>query len=95
MKELCLRRSALCSVLLTNGDIDYIGGLLTLREQQAFTLFGAREIHKMLEDNPVVAALNPAFVTHKRIELEHAVEIAPGLKRGRDRCLLHPWLCLD
>lgn len=75
-----LRISPLCSVLLTNGDIDHIAGLLTLREQQAFSLFATREIHKVLEDNPVFAALNPTFVTHEAIELEHAVEIAPGLR---------------
>jgi pyrroloquinoline quinone biosynthesis protein B len=74
-----LRKSPICSVLLTNGDIDHIAGLLTLREQQRFTLFATREIHKVLDDNPVFDALNPAFVTRSTVELGQATEIAPGL----------------
>ncbi|MEL6220561.1 MAG: MBL fold metallo-hydrolase, partial [Pseudomonadota bacterium] len=34
-----LRDTPIRSVLLTNGDIDHIAGLLTLREKQRFTLF--------------------------------------------------------
>jgi len=74
-----LRRSPLRSVLLTNGDIDHIAGLLTLREQQAFTLFATPEIHRVLAENPVFAALNPQFVDRVPIALNEQVEIAPGL----------------
>lgn len=75
-----LRRSPLRSVLLTNGDIDHIAGLLTLREQQPFTLFATKDIHAVLANNPVFDALNPNFVTRKTIELGETVEIAPGLR---------------
>ena len=34
-----LRSLPLSSVLVTNGDIDHVAGLLTLREMQAFDLF--------------------------------------------------------
>ncbi|MEM8598182.1 MAG: MBL fold metallo-hydrolase, partial [Pseudomonadota bacterium] len=34
-----LRDTPIGAVLLTNGDIDHIAGLLTLREKQAFDLF--------------------------------------------------------
>ncbi len=74
-----LRVSPLRAVLVTNGDLDHIAGLLTLREQQAFTLFATREIHQVLDDNPVFAALHPDFVTRETIELDRTVEIAPGL----------------
>ncbi len=74
-----LRRLPLQSVLLTNGDIDHIAGLLTLREQQPFTLFATADIHQTLADNPIFAALNPAFVTRRIIALGESVEIASGL----------------
>ncbi len=38
------RTSPICSVLLTNGDIDHVAGLLTLREQQPFSLYHTSEI---------------------------------------------------
>ena len=64
-----LRKSPLRSVLLTNGDIDHIAGLLTLREQQAFTLFATPEIHRVLAENPIFNALHPDFVKRVSIEL--------------------------
>lgn len=74
-----LRKSPLRSVLLTNGDIDHVAGLLTLREQQQFDLFATREIHQVIADNPMFAALNPAFVSRKVIALDVAFELVPGL----------------
>lgn len=74
-----LRVSPLTSVLLTNGDIDHVAGLLTLREQQAFTLFATSEIHRVLSDNPIFDALNPNFVTRVDIALNQPFELAPGL----------------
>lgn len=74
-----LRTSPLRSVLLTNGDIDHVAGLLTLREQQQFALFATGEIHQVIADNPVFAALNPAFVTRSQITLDQDFELAAGL----------------
>ncbi|MEP1768843.1 MAG: pyrroloquinoline quinone biosynthesis protein PqqB [Sulfitobacter sp.] len=74
-----LRVSPLQSVLLTNGDIDHVAGLLTLREQQKFTLFATGEIQKVIADNPIFAALNPDFVTRSEIALDRAFELATGL----------------
>jgi pyrroloquinoline quinone biosynthesis protein B len=74
-----LRKSPLRSVLLTNGDIDHVAGLLTLREQQAFELFATEEIHRVIADNPMFAALNPTFVTRTKIALDQEFELAKGL----------------
>ena len=38
------RTSPLRAVLLTNGDIDHVAGLLSLRERQSFTLFATAGI---------------------------------------------------
>ncbi|MDW3183300.1 MBL fold metallo-hydrolase [Roseobacter sp.] len=52
-----LRDLPLRAVLVTNGDIDHIAGLLTLREMQPFTLFATAGIHEVLAQNPIFDAL--------------------------------------
>lgn len=75
-----LRTSPLKSVLLTNGDIDHVAGLLTLREQQPFQLFATRDIHDVLAANPVFAALKSDIVTRRVISLGERFELVPGLE---------------
>ncbi|TCD13402.1 pyrroloquinoline quinone biosynthesis protein PqqB [Oricola cellulosilytica] len=74
-----LRDTPIASVLLTNGDIDHVAGLLSLREKQAFTVFATRAVVETLAANPIFNALDPEMVGFTAIELEQAVEIAPGL----------------
>jgi pyrroloquinoline quinone biosynthesis protein B len=74
------REVPLRAVLVTNGDIDHVAGLLTLREQQPFTLFATAEIHAVLAANPIFAALAEGIVTRRAIALEAPFELAPGLE---------------
>jgi pyrroloquinoline quinone biosynthesis protein B len=74
-----LRDIPLRSVLLTNGDIDHVAGLLTLREMQPFTVFATPGIHEVLRDNPIFAALNERVVNRATVLLDQPAEIAPGL----------------
>ena len=74
-----LRTLPLRSVLLTNGDIDHVAGLLTLRESQPFELFATPAIHAVLSDNPVFAAVNPALVPRRKVALDVPFALAPGL----------------
>ncbi len=74
-----LRGSPLRAVLLTNGDIDHVAGLMTLREMQPFTLYATAGIHDVLAMNPVFDALNRSVVTRETIALEEPFEIIPGL----------------
>ncbi|SMX32321.1 pyrroloquinoline quinone biosynthesis protein PqqB [Actibacterium lipolyticum] len=74
-----LRESPIKSVLVTNGDIDHVAGLLSLREQQPFDLFATGEIHSVLADNPLFAALAADKVPRAQVTLGAAVEIVPGL----------------
>ncbi len=73
------RDSPIRSVVLTNGDIDHVVGLLTLREKQAFTLFTTAAIAEVLDDNPIFRALDPAFVRREIVALGKPFEIAAGL----------------
>jgi pyrroloquinoline quinone biosynthesis protein B len=75
-----LRASPIRSVLLTNGDIDHVAGLLGLRERQPFTLFATREILDVIASNPIFAALAPDLVERRPVALGETVEIAPGLE---------------
>ena len=74
-----LRDMPLRSVLVTNGDIDHVAGLLVLREQQKFDLFATGEIHDVLAQNPMFDALRADCVDRKKIALDQPVEIAPDL----------------
>lgn len=74
-----LREMPLRSVLLTNGDIDHVAGLLTLREMQPFTLFATPGIHQVIAENPIFSALNASVVARAPVALDEPAEIAPGL----------------
>ncbi|HEY8380590.1 MAG TPA: pyrroloquinoline quinone biosynthesis protein PqqB [Microvirga sp.] len=75
-----LRHSPIGAVLLTNGDVDHLAGLLTLRESQAFDLFGTNEILAAIAENRVFDVMNSAFVTRREVRLETVFEPVPGLK---------------
>ncbi|WP_227271981.1 pyrroloquinoline quinone biosynthesis protein PqqB [Roseobacter weihaiensis] len=74
-----LRDLPVRSVLVTNGDIDHVAGLLTLREMQPFTLFATAGIHEVLAQNPIFDALNSAVVIRETIALETPFTLCPGL----------------
>jgi pyrroloquinoline quinone biosynthesis protein B len=75
-----LRDSPLKSVVVTNGDVDHIAGLLVLREKQPFSLFLTAEIRAVLEDNPIFRALDPGYVKVKEVALFSPFELLPDLK---------------
>lgn len=74
-----LRDSPVKAVLLTNGDIDHVAGLLGLREKQGLSLHATAEILVVLAGNPVFAALDPALVTRRAQTLGRPFALLPGL----------------
>lgn len=78
-EALGLRDSPIKAVVLTNGDVDHVAGLLTLRESQPFDLYGTGEILGILNDNPVFSAVNPEFAPRKSIRLDESFEPVAGL----------------
>jgi pyrroloquinoline quinone biosynthesis protein B len=74
-----LRNSPIRAVLLTNGDVDHVAGLLTLREKQAFTLFATAEIHAVIAANPIFGVLDPALVRRETVALGRPFALLPGL----------------
>lgn len=69
------RHSPIEAVLLTGGEIDQVGGLLSMRESQPFFLWATRRVHEVLAENPIFAALNPEYVTRRPLSLDIPVEI--------------------
>lgn len=73
------RAVPLCAVLVTNGDIDHVAGLLTLRESQRFDLFATPAIHQALAGNTMMAAVNPDLVPRRAVAPDRPFELVPGL----------------
>ncbi|SNT68470.1 pyrroloquinoline quinone biosynthesis protein PqqB [Paracoccus seriniphilus] len=73
------RRMPLRAVLVTNGDIDHVAGLLTLRESQPFALFATAAIHDALAANPMMGALQPDIVPRRTLALDQTIDLLPGL----------------
>ncbi|WP_093254921.1 pyrroloquinoline quinone biosynthesis protein PqqB [Rubrimonas cliftonensis] len=74
-----LRDTPIAAVVLTNGDIDHIAGLLTLREKQRFDLWTTPVIADILRANPIFDALDPTCVARREIGLDAPFEPVPGL----------------
>jgi pyrroloquinoline quinone biosynthesis protein B len=66
-------------VLLTNGDVDHVAGLLTLREGQPFTLYGTAGILDSVNANRVFDVMAAGVVAREPIALDRAFEPVPGL----------------
>ena len=70
------RHSPIAAVVLTNGDVDHVAGLLTLRERQAFALHASPSLHAMLDADPVFAVLDRGLVARHATALDRADDIA-------------------
>ena len=74
-----LRSSPISDVVLTNGDVDHVAGLLSLREGLAFTLHATGRVLEALDANTIFTVLNSQVVTRRALQLGVKVEIAGGL----------------
>jgi pyrroloquinoline quinone biosynthesis protein B len=56
------RGSPIDAVLLTSGDIDHIGGLLSLRERWSFDVHATASVLQTISENPIFNVLDRDFV---------------------------------
>jgi len=70
-----LRHSPIASVVLTNGDVDHVAGLLTLRESHPFSLYATERVLSVLRANSIFNVLNPEYVERRRIRLDEPFEV--------------------
>jgi pyrroloquinoline quinone biosynthesis protein B len=81
-----LRNSPIAGVVLTNGEVDAVAGLLSLREGQPFGLYAHRRVLDLLEMNPIFNVLDRQKVP--RIEMETGTRFEPALPDGTPSGLL-------
>ena len=70
-----LRGSPIDAVILTNGDVDHIAGLLTMRESEPFRIYASDRVQSILASNSIFNVLNPDYVKRNTFELSDAFEI--------------------
>jgi pyrroloquinoline quinone biosynthesis protein B len=63
------RDSPIAGAVLTNGDVDAIAGLLTLRESQKLALYATPRVLDVLATNSIFNVLNPDYVARRPIAL--------------------------
>lgn len=74
-----LRGSPVSDVVLTNGDIDHIGGLLSLREGHRFTIHATGDTLDILKLNPVFDVLAANKVARRPLAIGVKQPISNGL----------------
>ena len=71
-----LRNSPIAAIVLTNGDIDHVAGLLSLRERQPFSVYATARVQSVLKENSVFRILAPDVVSRLALPLNEPIEIA-------------------
>ena len=75
-----LRHSPIAGVILTNGEIDAVAGLLSMREGWPFTIYAHAKVLAILKTNSVFNVLNEKNVRRQSIQEDAAFE--PTLPDG-------------
>jgi pyrroloquinoline quinone biosynthesis protein B len=75
-----LRHSPIAGVILTNGEIDAITGLLSMREGSPFVLYAHARVLDILGDNSIFNVLGENNVKRRPIEIDQPFE--PALPDG-------------
>jgi pyrroloquinoline quinone biosynthesis protein B len=75
-----LRHSPIAGVILTNGEIDAVTGLLSMREGSPFTIYAHARVLSILKDNSIFNVLNEKNVQRRPIDVDQAFE--PTLPDG-------------
>ena len=77
-----LRHSPVTSVVLTNGDVDHVAGLLTLRERQNLSVYAHQRVHSVLKANSIFNVLNPEYVDRRELKMNEKFSIKD--KEGKE-----------
>jgi pyrroloquinoline quinone biosynthesis protein B len=70
------RASPIRAVVLTNGDVDHIAGLLSLREGFAFTLYATERVLATLAANRIFDVLDPQLVGRVPLPVDRPLQLA-------------------
>jgi len=75
-----LRHSPIAGVILTNGEIDAVAGLLSMREGSPFSIYGHARVLAILKSNNIFDVLSEKNVKRQPIAVDQAFE--PALPDG-------------
>jgi len=75
-----LRHSPIAGVILTNGEIDAVTGLLSMREGSPFTVYAHAKVLAVLKANSIFNVLSEKNVRREQMELDRPFE--PTLPDG-------------
>jgi pyrroloquinoline quinone biosynthesis protein B len=75
-----LRHSPVSGVILTNGEVDAVAGLLSMREGSPFTVYAHARVLSILKSNSIFNVLNENNVRRQPIDVDAAFE--PTLPDG-------------
>jgi pyrroloquinoline quinone biosynthesis protein B len=73
------RDTPVAAVFLTNGDVDHVAGLLSLRESQPFHIHATDAVLNVIAENRMFDVLNPSLVPRHRAELDRPQALPGGL----------------
>src|SRR5580692_6978600 len=76
-----LRHSPISGVILTNGEIDAVAGLLSMREGWPFTIYAHAKVLSILRANSIFNVLNEKNVQRVAVAIDRAFE--PALPDGK------------
>jgi pyrroloquinoline quinone biosynthesis protein B len=79
-----LRHSPISGVILTNGEIDAVAGLLSMREGSPFAIYAHPKVLAILKSNSIFNVLGEKHVRRVPIEIDHPFEpqLADGAPSG-------------
>ncbi|WP_135078889.1 pyrroloquinoline quinone biosynthesis protein PqqB [Terasakiella sp. SH-1] len=69
------RHSPIVGAILTNADVDHIGGLLTLRESHPLAIYATKRVMGVLGGNSLFNILNPEFVDRRDLPVHQKTEL--------------------
>jgi pyrroloquinoline quinone biosynthesis protein B len=72
------RGTPIRDIVLTSGDIDHIGGLLSLRERGRFSVLASTEVLEILDSNPIYDVLDREQVSRQALAVGQPVTLASG-----------------
>lgn len=73
-----LRSSPIKAVVLTNGDVDHVIGLINLREGQPFSLYASDRVMATVNANSVFNVLNPEKVDRIELPIAQPIPLSGG-----------------
>jgi len=69
------RHSPIVGAVVTNGDVDHVTGLLTVRESHPLAVYGTSRVQSVLADNSIFNVLNPDFVERRALKMDEPTEL--------------------